>query len=109
MLTYEKFCSAWASAVNDQKTEELMSLLADDFRWVTYPLDPTGLDAAGTREFWLSGNVSRLQYTSTIHDSDEIICGMNAISRNGEASKVLGVAKVRHGKVYEYHHIRASI
>ena len=48
-----------------------------------------------------------MNYTSTIYDSDEIIAGMNEITRNGEASNVLGVAKVRDGKVYEYHHIRA--
>ena len=51
MLTFEKFCRAWMTAVNDRNTDELMSLLADDFRWVTYTQEPTGLDAAGARHF----------------------------------------------------------
>ena len=107
MLTFERYCHAWAMAVNDRDTDELMSLLSDDFKWVTYTQDPAGLDTAGTRKFCLSGGVSNVNYTSTIYDSEEIIAGMNEITRNGEASNVLGVAKVRDGKVYEYHHIRA--
>ena len=43
------------------------------------------------------------------HDSDEILIGTNEITRQGEASKVLNVAKVQDGKVYEFHHLRAPI
>ena len=35
MLTFERYCHAWAMAVNDRDTDELMSLLSDDFKWVT--------------------------------------------------------------------------
>ena len=59
------------------------------------------------REFCLGGQVEGLKYNSTIHDSDEIITGWSDITRNGEASKVLNVLKVRDGKVYELHHLRA--
>ena len=107
MLSFAKYCRAWATAVNDRETDELMSLLADDFKWVTYTQNPAGLNTDGTRKFCLSGGVTDVNYTSTIYESDEIIAGMNEITRNGEASNVLGVAKVRDGKVYEYHHIRA--
>ena len=107
MLTFEKYCPAWATAVNDRETDELMSLLADDFKWVTYTQDPAGLDAAGTRNFCLNADVTNYSYTGTIHDSDEVLIGTNDITRQGEASKVLNVAKVRDGKVYEFHHLRA--
>ena len=36
MLTYEKYARAWEKAVNDQDTDELMSLQTDDFRWMTF-------------------------------------------------------------------------
>ena len=107
MLTFEKLCRAWMAAINDHKTDEIMSLLADDFRWVTYTQNPAGLDAAGTRDFCLNADVTNYSYTGTIHDSDEILIGTNDITRQGEASKVLNVAKVRDGKVYEFHHLRA--
>ena len=107
MLTFEKFCRAWMTAVNERDTDELMSLLSDDFRWLTYTQNPAGLDAAGTRDFCLGGAVGNFNYTGTIHDSDEILIGTNDITRQGEASKVLNVAKVRDGKVYEFHHLRA--
>ena len=51
MLTFEKLCRAWMAAINDHETDEIMSLLADDFRWVTYTQNPAGLDAAGTNDF----------------------------------------------------------
>ena len=40
------------------------------------------------------------------NDSKDIISGTHDINARGEKCKVLGVAKVRDGKVYEYHHIR---
>ena len=95
MLPFERICRAWVTAVNERDTDDLMSLLSDDFRWVTYTQNPAGLDAAGTRDFCLGGTVGNFNYTGTIHDSDEILIGTNDITRQGEASKVLNVAKVR--------------
>ena len=109
ILTFERFCRAWMTAVNERDTDDLMSLLSDDFRWVTYTQNPAGLDAAGTRDFCLGGTVGSFNHTGTIHDSDEILIGTNDITRQGEASKVLNVAKVRDGKVYEFHHLCAPI
>ena len=57
--------------------------------------------------FLFRGAVGNFNYTGTIHDSDEILIGTNDITRQGEASKVLNVAKVRDGKMYEFHHLRA--
>ena len=36
MLTYEKYARACEKAVNDQDTDELVSLHTDDFRWMTF-------------------------------------------------------------------------
>ena len=107
MLTYEKYARAWKKAVNDQDTDELMSLHTEDFRWVSFTPKQGGLDSAGAREFCLGGQIDGFNYTSTIHESDEIIAGWHDITRQGEASKVLSVVKVRDGKVYELHHLRA--
>ena len=97
------------AAINDHETDEIMSLLTDDFRWVTFTQKPGGLDSAGAREFCLGGQINGFYYTSTIHESDEIIAGWHDITRQDEASKVLSVVKVRDGKVYELHHLRAPI
>ena len=51
MLTFERYCHAWAMAVNDRDTDELMSLLSNDFKWVTYTQDPAGLDKVGVQDF----------------------------------------------------------
>ncbi len=107
MLTYEKYARASEKAVNDHDADEPMSLHTEDFRWVSFTQNPGGLDSAGLREFCLGGQIDGFNYTSTIHDSDDIIAGWHDITRNGEASKVLNVAKVRDGKVYELHHLRA--
>jgi hypothetical protein len=47
MLTFEKLCRAWMTAFNDHNPDELMSFLADEFRWVTFPRMDGGLDADG--------------------------------------------------------------
>ncbi len=107
MLTFEKYARASEKAVNEQDTDELMSLLAEDFRWVSFTQKAGGVDSAGMREFCLGGQVEGLKYISTIHDSDKIISGWSDITRNGEASKVLNILKIRDGRVYEYHHLRA--
>ena len=106
MLTYEKYARAWEKAVNDQDTDELMSLQTGDFRWMTFTQKPGGLDPAGTRAFCLGGQINGFNYTSTIHESDEIIAGWHDITCQDEASKVLSVVKVRDGKVYELHQLR---
>ena len=51
MLTFEKLCRAWMAAINGHATDEIMALLAEDLRWVTYTQEPAGLDAAGARHF----------------------------------------------------------
>ena len=109
MLTYEKYARAWEKAVNDQDTDELMSLQTDDFRWMTFTQKPGGMDQAGTRAFCLGGQINGFYCTSTIHESDEIIAGWHDITRQDEASQLLSVVKVRDGKVYELHHLRAPI
>ena len=107
MLTFEKYARASEKAINGRETDELMSLLTEDFRWVSFTQKAGGVDSAGMLEFCLGGQVDGFKYTSTIHDSDDIISGWSDITRNGEASKVLNVLKVRDGKVYELHHLRA--
>ena len=57
MLTFEKLCRAWMTAFNDRNPDELMSFLADDFRWVTFPRMDGGLDADGLREWCLTEDV----------------------------------------------------
>jgi len=49
MLTFKNLCRAWMTAFNDRNPDEFMSLLAEDFNWVTFPGN-SGLDVAGVRE-----------------------------------------------------------
>ena len=107
MLTFEKYARASEKAINERETDELMSLLTEDFRWVSFTQKQGGLDSAGAREFCLGGQIDGFNYTSTIHESDEIIAGWHDITRQDEASRALSVVKVRDGKVYELHHLRA--
>ena len=60
-------------------------------------------------EFCLGGQIDGFYYTSTIHESEDIIACWHDITRNGEASKVLSVVEARDGKEYELHHLHAPI
>ena len=44
MLTFERYARASEKAVNEQDTDELMSLLAEDFRWVSFTQKAGGGD-----------------------------------------------------------------
>ena len=58
MLTYEKYARPLEKTVNDQDTDDLMSLYADDFRWETFTQKAGRLDLAGAREFCLGGQIN---------------------------------------------------
>lgn len=53
MLTFEKYARASEKAINGRETDELMSLLTEDFRWVSFTQKAGGVDSAGMLEFYL--------------------------------------------------------
>ena len=45
-------------------------------------------------------------YLSTVYDSEDALVGYHVITVDWELNEVMGAAKIRDGKAYEYHHLR---
>ena len=104
MLTREIFISKWMSAVNNNDPDTLAPFLADDFTW---PIHINGLiDKAGLLELCAKTSMSDGSYLSTVCDSEDALVGYHVITVDGEPNEVMGAAKIRDGKAYEYHYLR---
>lgn len=107
MLTWEKLCNAWATGINERSPDAILPLLTDDFCWPTSARGPAdGIKYADISNWCLTAPVKDNQYDSTIHESEDLLVGTFTVVVDDVPNKALGVAKLRDGKVYEYHHMR---
>jgi hypothetical protein len=116
MLTWETFIRAWMDGCNDNNPDKLAPFLADDFKWATSTSDShtgakpeDGLDRARTLELVKTGPFANGANESTIFESEDVLVGTHTITVSGQPCRVMGVAKVRDDKVYEYHHSRVEL
>ena len=116
MLTWETLSRAWMEALNDHAPDKLAPFLTDDFKWVTSTSDThtgtglgDGLDRARTLELVKTGPFANGANESTIFESEDVLVGTHTITISGQPCRVMGVAKLRGDKVYEYHHSRVEL
>ena len=116
MLTWETFISAWMDGCNENNPDKLAPYLTDDFNWATSTSDThtgagprDGLDRAGTLELVNTGPLANGANESTIFESEEVLVGFHTITVSGQPCRVMGAAKLRGDKVYEYHHSRVEL
>ena len=116
MLTWETFISAWMDGCNDNNPDNLGPLLTDDFKWTTSTSDShtttgaeDGLDRTETLELVKIGPFSDGANERTVFESKDVLVGFHTITISGQPCRVLGVAKLRGDKVYEYYHSRVEL
>jgi hypothetical protein len=110
MLTWEKLCDAWAIGVNERNPDAILPLLTEDFCWPTSARGPAdGIKYTDISNWCLTAPLESHEYESTIYDGEDIVVGTHKIIADGVPNKVLGVAKLRDGKVYELQHMRKPV
>jgi len=116
MLSWERFIGAWMDGCNDNNPDRLAPFLTDDFKWVTSTSDShtgagsaDGLDRAKTLDLVKTGPFSNGANENTIFESEDVLVGTHTITISGRPCTVMGVAKLRGDKVYEYHHSRVEL
>ena len=109
MLAWETLSRAWMDALNDHAPDKLAPFLTDDFKWATHASDPDGLDRARTLEFIEIAPVTNGVHEGTIFESEDVLVGTHTITVSGQPCRVMGVAKLRGDRVYEYHHSRVEL
>ena len=118
MLTWETLSGARMDELNDHTPDKLAPFLKDDFKWATSTSDThtgpgpgpgDGLDRTRTLELVKTGPFANGCNESTIFESEDVLVGTHTITISGQPCRVMGVAKLRGDRVYEYHHSRVEL
>ena len=101
-ISWEQFVDAFRVGSNTGNAEQLASLITEDFNWVT-----SGMDREATLS-WTSGTSFRINGDAeTFYENDDVIAGTHPVlDDEGKQNLVMGVARLRDGKIYRYDHMR---
>ena len=109
-ITWKALCHAWATGINERNPDAILPLLTDDFHWPVAARGPAGgIKYADISNWCLTAPLESYEYESTIHDGEDILVGTHTIIADGVPNQVLGVAKLKNGKIYELRHMRTPI
>ena len=101
-ISWEQFVDAFRVGSNTGNADQLASLITEDFNWVT-----SGMDREATLS-WTSGTSFRINGDAeTFYENKDVISGTHPVlDDEGKQNLVMGVARLRDGKVYRYDHMR---
>ena len=101
-ISWEQFVDAFRVGSNTGNAERLASLITEDFNWVT-----SGMYREATLS-WTSGTSFRINGDAeTFYENDDVIAGTHPVlDDEGKQNLVMGVARLRDGKIYRYDHMR---
>ena len=100
--SWKQFVDAFRVGSNTGNAEQLASLITEDFSWVT-----SGMDRESTLS-WTSGTSFRINGDAeTFYENEDVIAGTHPVlDDEGKQNLVMGVARLRDGKIYRYDHMR---
>lgn len=101
-ISWEDFVDAFRIGSDTGNAERLGSMLADNFNWVTSEMDKDAtLSWTSNTSFKINGQAE------TFYENDEVIAGTHPVlDDDGKQNIVMGVARLRDGKIYRYDHMR---
>ena len=100
--SWGQFVDAFKIGSDTGNIEQLASLITEDFNWFT-----SGMDREATLS-WTSGTSFKINGDAeTFYENEDVIAGtLPVLDDEGEQNPVMGVARLRGGKVYRYDHMR---
>ena len=101
-ISWGQFVDAFKIGSDKGNIEQLASLITEDLNWVT-----SGMDRETTLS-WTSGTSFKINGDAeTFYENDDVIAGTHPVlDDEGKQNLVMGVARLRGGKVYRYDHMR---
>ena len=101
-ISWEQFVDAFKVGSDTGNIEQLASMITEDFNWVT-----SDMDREATLS-WTSGTSFKINGDAqTLYENEEVIAGTHRVlDDEGKQNLVMGVARLRDGKVYRYDHMR---
>ena len=101
-LSWEQFVNAFKVGSDTGNTEKLASIITEDFDWVT-----SGMDREATLSWTSSTSFKINADAETFYENEDVIAGTHPVlDDEGKQNLVMGIARLRDGKVYRYDHMR---
>ena len=101
-ISWNDFVDGFRIGSNTGNIQTLSALITDDFEWVT-----SDMDRAATL-LWTSTTSFRINGAAeTFYENDVVIAGTHPVlDDKGRQNLVMGIARLRDGKIYRYDHMR---
>ena len=101
-ILWKDFVEAFRIGSETGNTDNLDNIIAEDFDWVTSNMDRVAtLSWTSTTSFRINGE------PETLYENAEVISGTHPVlDDKGKQNLVMGVARIRSGKIYRYDHMR---
>lgn len=101
-VSWAMFVDAFRIGAETGNTEQLAHIIAEDFIWVTSDMDREAtLSWTAHTAFRITGDAE------TFYQNDDVIAGTHPVlDDEGKPNLVMGVARLRKGKIYRYDHMR---
>ena len=101
-ILWKDFVEAFRICSETGNTDSLDNIIAEDFDWVTSNMDRAAtLSWTSTTSFRINGE------PDTFYENAEVISGTHPVlDDQGKQNLVMGIARLRDGKIYRYDHMR---
>ena len=101
-ILWKDFVEAFRIGSETGNTDSLDNIIAEDFDWVTSNMDRAAtLSWTSTTSFRINGE------PETLYENVEVISGTHPVlDDQGKQNLVMGIARLRDGKIYRYDHMR---
>ena len=100
--SWKDFVEAFRIGSETGNIEKLSNIISEDFDWVTSNMDRQAtLSWTSTTSFRINGE------PETFYESAEVISGTHPVlDDEGKQNLVMGIARLRDGKIFRYDHMR---
>ncbi len=100
--SWKDFVEAFRIGSETGNVKNLDRMITEDFEWVTSNMDRTAtLTWTSTTSFKINGE------PDTFFESEEVISGTHPVlDDEGKQNLVMGIARLRDGKIFRYDHMR---
>ena len=103
-LTWKDFVEAWRVGAINNDASPIDAIITDDFMWET-----SDMDRQATIDWVNSTDFRVTEVVETLYENEDVIVGRHGVHGEGHDNMVMGVAYLRNGKVYRYHHQRKML
>ena len=101
-ISWKNFVDAFRIGSDTGNVESLAKMITNDFNWIT-----SGMNREETLSWTCSTSFRINGAPETFYEHGEVIAGTHPVlDDEGKQNLVMGVARLRDGRIYRYDHMR---